>query len=212
MEAKALIAQLKEEDAFIEFPEEAERWSLDAIQTFYDTCGEIRPDEESAAAAPAAAVPAAAPQPEPEPEQPAAGGAEPSLEEMRAELKQRLLAAAALAEKHRALAESLEAQQQRTAALAQPAEPMDLMAASSGQQLGGAVEQPPAKTGSFPVGGWKASRPSDMTAAGYRDACIAAGIPFRPNGLFGSADIDLLQSMAARPGKLTRSGNSYRCL
>ena len=208
---QALIAQLQEEDAFIEFPPEAETWSLDGIQTFYDTCGEIRPDAPAetpaaaAAAAPAAAAAAAAPvqqdhqqaetEPEPEPEA--------SLEEMRADLKQRLLAAAALAEKHRALAEAVEQQQTRLSAL-DPPTPTDLahelMPSATALNLGGLVQQPPAKTGSFPVGGWKSRNPQDLCAAAYRAVAITAGIPFRPHGLFGPADASSLQEMAARPG------------
>jgi hypothetical protein len=202
---QALIAQLQEEDAFIEFPPEAETWSLDGIQTFYDTCGEIRPDAPTPAAIPPAATAAAAPvqqdhqqaetEPEPEPEA--------SLEEMRADLKQRLLAAAALAEKHRALAEAVEQQQTRLAAL-DPPTPTDLahelMPSATALNLGGLVQQPPAKTGSFPVGGWKSRNPQDLCAAAYRAVAITAGIPFRPHGLFGPADARSLQEMAARPG------------
>ena len=94
---KALIAQLREEDAFIEFPAEAEaNWSLEDIQTFYDTCGEILPEStvrtagseqvqaESANEATTAGT---------APVQLGATNTEPgaSLEEMRAELKQKLL-------------------------------------------------------------------------------------------------------------------------
>ena len=114
-----------------------------------------------------------------------------SLEEMRAELKQRLLAASALAEKHRALAEALESQQQRLADL-QPPAPIDLadrLMGSSNKLLGGLVEQPPPTTGSFPVGGWKSRNPQNMTSAAYRDVAVSAGIPFRAHGLFGPAGL-----------------------
>eukprot|EP01043_Picozoa_sp_COSAG02_P023882 COSAG02_NODE_1288_length_13447_cov_17.387549_9_plen_366_part_00 len=204
---RALIAQLREEDAFIEFPAEAEAsWSLEDIQTYYDTCGEIVPESTALKEEGSEQV-----QAEPSNEATVAGtvpaqldamGTEPgaSLEEMRAELKQKLLAAAALAEKHRALAEALDGQQQRLAVLDPPA-PTDLanqlMAPSN---LGGLVEQPPPITGSFPVGGWKARNPQDMTSAAYREEAVAAGIPFRPHGLFGPADADALREMAARPG------------
>jgi hypothetical protein len=200
---RALIAQLREEDAFIEFPAEAEaKWSLEDIQTFYDTCGEIFPEPENMDSKQEAQTPNETTTAGTATAQSDATETEPeaSLEEMRAELKQKLLAAAALAEKHRALAEALEVQQQRFAGLERPA-PTDLadqlMALSN---LGGLVEQPAPTTGSFPVGGWKARNPQDMTSAAYRAAAVAAGIPFRPNGLFGPADADALREMAARPG------------
>ena len=50
--------------------------------------------------------------------------------------------------------------------------------------LGGLVAQPAALSGSFPVGGWQARNPSDLTAQQYREVAVAAGIPFRPHGLF----------------------------
>ena len=208
-ERAALIARLREEDAFIEFPPEAAaKWSMDDIQVFYDTCGQICPETteqaeccdqatertNEGATSPEPAVVAELDGAEVEPE--------PSLEEMRAELKQRLLAAAALAEKHRALAEALEGQQQRLAALDPPA-PADLsdqLMAPSNLPLGGLVAQPAPTTGSFPVGGWKSRNPRDMTSAAYRDAAVATGIPFRPHGLFGPTDADILREMASRAG------------
>ena len=69
MAARQLIEELLGQDPNLEFPPGAEAWSVEALQTFYDTAGAILPDEpdESVLPAPPAPMPAP-PMPEPEPE------------------------------------------------------------------------------------------------------------------------------------------------
>lgn len=62
MAARQLIEELLGQDPNLEFPPDAEAWSVEALQTFYDTAGAILPDEpdESVLPAPPAPMPAGA--------------------------------------------------------------------------------------------------------------------------------------------------------
>jgi hypothetical protein len=66
-------------------------------------------------------------------------------------------------------------------------------------QVGGSVEQRyPDRSSTIPIGGWKATNQSDMSAACYARKCRESGIPFRPNGLFPPHDV-LLATLSAVP-------------
>jgi hypothetical protein len=72
---RALISELRQLDAYLDFPAGAEEWLLEDLQLFYDTCGELSPEPPAAVGSLRTEL-----EPEPQPELEPKAELEPELE------------------------------------------------------------------------------------------------------------------------------------